>query len=131
MRSKNGNAYWHTGHEILKKASNTGPRDSASCNENVLLSIIGNVKTGALLPVDNTCIVFPPNMRLSQVIAGLAFLFFDDTCAPQDFFCQAGKWQLVQPLAANPGSFNSVMTHNLHFVIGHRDRVAHGKQLFI
>src|SRR5258707_7831285 len=71
--SKNGNAYWHTGHEILKNTATTGPIVSASCSENLLPPNESSSKLGAFAPAESVVTFCPPNMRLSKVIAGLAF----------------------------------------------------------
>src|SRR5215472_8650411 len=47
MRCKKGNAIWQVGHEILKKASNTGP-----------LLNSGNPKSGAVAPTASMLLLF-------------------------------------------------------------------------
>src|SRR5438552_3542108 len=96
MRSKNGKAYWQTGHDTLKKMANTGPCASTFSRENFAPpSMSGSSNWGAVVPTDNVAIRFPPNNRLSNVIASSfgASLVLDDTCSAQDFFCKPRQWK--------------------------------------
>src|SRR5713101_6647112 len=50
MRSRKGQANWHTGQEILKNAATTGPRPSREVKEQLFPSRSLRAKPGAIFP---------------------------------------------------------------------------------
>src|SRR5271169_2992664 len=66
IRSRKGNAYWHTGQDTLKKAATTGPRLSASLKEKCVPSRVCSLKSGADVPAVSAAILFPPKMLRSH-----------------------------------------------------------------
>src|SRR5579859_1305277 len=102
-------AYWHTGHEILKKTASTGPRESASCIENFDPSIVGNSNFGALVPaVSATMFFFPPKRLVSHFMASLFLGIYWMICALRRIFLASpvrGRVCKLEVLIQTPRGF--------------------------